>query len=153
MAGRHERRTARCRYEFLLRLLRWRFRSRDSYPWRESAAGDRVACSRRREVRAVCGNKAAPARDRRKTVGWSSILQNPSARMERCSPRAMADRPLLRRSLSLRRVDSLDDLALAKKLHAAADAEGKCLPVLIEVHMGGEETKSGAAEALLLCKW
>jgi hypothetical protein len=46
-----------------------------------------------------------------------------------------------------RRVDSLDDLALAKKLHAAADAEGKCLPVLIEVHMGGEETKSGAAEA------
>ena len=46
-----------------------------------------------------------------------------------------------------RRVDSLDDLALAKKLHAAADAEGKCLPVLIEVHLGGEETKSGAAEA------
>lgn len=46
-----------------------------------------------------------------------------------------------------RRVDSLDDLALAKKLHAAADAEGKRLPVLIEVHMGGEETKSGVAEA------
>jgi PLP dependent protein len=46
-----------------------------------------------------------------------------------------------------RRVDSLDDLALAKKLHAAADAEGKCLPVLIEVHLGGEETKSGVAEA------
>jgi pyridoxal phosphate enzyme (YggS family) len=44
-----------------------------------------------------------------------------------------------------RRVDSLDDLALAKKLHAAADAEGKCLPVLIEVHLG-EETKSGVAE-------
>jgi PLP dependent protein len=44
-------------------------------------------------------------------------------------------------------VDSLDDLALAKKLHAAAHAEGKCLPVLIEVHMGGEETKSGVAEA------
>jgi PLP dependent protein len=46
-----------------------------------------------------------------------------------------------------RRVDSLDDLALAKKLHAAADAEGKCLPVLIEVHMGSEETKTGVAEA------
>ena len=46
-----------------------------------------------------------------------------------------------------RRVDSLDDLALAKRLHAAADAEGKCLPVLIEVHIGGEETKSGVAEA------
>jgi hypothetical protein len=46
-----------------------------------------------------------------------------------------------------RRVDSVDDLALAKKLHAAAEAEGKCLPVLIEVHMGGEETKSGVAEA------
>ena len=49
-----------------------------------------------------------------------------------------------------RRVDSLDDLALGKKLHAAADAEGKCLPVLIEVHLGGEETKSGVAEANLL---
>src|SRR5580692_10587103 len=49
-----------------------------------------------------------------------------------------------------RRVDSLDDLALAKKLHAAADAEGKCLPVLIEVRLGDEETKSGVAEADLL---
>jgi pyridoxal phosphate enzyme (YggS family) len=49
-----------------------------------------------------------------------------------------------------RRVDSLDDLTLAKKLHAAADAEGKCLPVLIEVHLGDEETKSGVAEADLL---
>ncbi|MGA7915697.1 MAG: YggS family pyridoxal phosphate-dependent enzyme [Candidatus Acidiferrales bacterium] len=46
-----------------------------------------------------------------------------------------------------RRVDSLDDLALAKRLHAAADAEGKCLPVLIEVHLSGEATKSGVAEA------
>ncbi len=45
-----------------------------------------------------------------------------------------------------RRVDTVDDLALAKKLHAAAEAEGKCLPVLIEVHMSGEETKSGVAE-------
>ena len=45
-----------------------------------------------------------------------------------------------------RRVDSLDDLALGKKLHAAADAEGKCLPVLIEVRLGDEGTKSGVAE-------
>src|SRR5580700_5607828 len=49
-----------------------------------------------------------------------------------------------------RRVDSLDDLGLAKKLHAAADAEGKCLPVLIEVRLGDEETKSGVAEVELL---
>jgi PLP dependent protein len=45
-----------------------------------------------------------------------------------------------------RRVDSLDDLALAKRLHAAADAEGKCLPVLIEVNMGGEDSKTGVSE-------
>ncbi|MGB6391267.1 MAG: YggS family pyridoxal phosphate-dependent enzyme [Candidatus Acidiferrales bacterium] len=44
------------------------------------------------------------------------------------------------------RVDSLDDLSLAQRLHAAADAEGKSLPVLIEVHLGGEESKSGVAE-------
>jgi pyridoxal phosphate enzyme (YggS family) len=49
-----------------------------------------------------------------------------------------------------RRVDSLDDLALGKKLHAAADAEGKCLPVLIEVRLGDEDTKSGVAETGLL---
>src|ERR1700679_3406498 len=49
-----------------------------------------------------------------------------------------------------RRVDSLDDLALGKKLHAAADAEGKCLPVLIEVRLADEEAKSGIAEAGLL---
>ncbi len=49
-----------------------------------------------------------------------------------------------------RRVDSLDDLALAKKLHAAADAEGKCLPVLIEVRLGDEVSKSGIVEADLL---
>lgn len=45
------------------------------------------------------------------------------------------------------RVDSVDDLELAKKLDAAAAAEGKRLPVLIEVHLSGEETKSGAAES------
>jgi PLP dependent protein len=47
------------------------------------------------------------------------------------------------------RVDSVDDLALAKRLDAAAAAEGKNLPVLIEVHLGGEETKSGIGETEL----
>ena len=44
------------------------------------------------------------------------------------------------------RVDSVDDLALAKRLDAAAAAEGKNLPVLIEVHLGDESSKSGVAE-------
>lgn len=47
------------------------------------------------------------------------------------------------------RVDSVDDLALAKRLDAAAAAEGKLLPALIEVRLGGEETKSGVAESEL----
>jgi len=46
-------------------------------------------------------------------------------------------------------IDSLDDLALAKRLDAAAASEGKLLPALIEVHLGGEETKSGVSEAAL----
>ena len=46
-----------------------------------------------------------------------------------------------------RRVDSLDSLALAKKLDSAAASENKRLPVLIEVHLSGEESKSGVAEA------
>lgn len=45
------------------------------------------------------------------------------------------------------RVDSVDALPLAQKLDAAATAEGKRLPVLIEVHLSDEATKSGAAEA------
>ena len=45
-----------------------------------------------------------------------------------------------------RRIDSVDDLALAKKLDAAAAAEGKNLPILIEVHLGDESTKSGVSE-------
>ena len=45
------------------------------------------------------------------------------------------------------RVDSVDNLALAQKLEAAASAEGKRLPVLVEVHLGGEATKSGVAES------
>jgi pyridoxal phosphate enzyme (YggS family) len=45
------------------------------------------------------------------------------------------------------RADSLDSLALAKKLDAAAATEKKRLPVLIEVHLSGEESKSGVTEA------
>ena len=41
------------------------------------------------------------------------------------------------------RIDSVDDLPLAKRLDAAAAAEAKLLPILIEVHLGAEETKSG----------
>ena len=44
------------------------------------------------------------------------------------------------------RVDSLDSLSLAQKLDASAAAERKRLPVLIEVHLGGEATKGGATE-------
>ncbi len=53
----------------------------------------------------------------------------------------------LRAAYLFRRVDSIDDLALAKRLAAAAAAEGKNLPVLIEVHLGDEATKSGVAVA------
>jgi PLP dependent protein len=51
-----------------------------------------------------------------------------------------------RRAARFDRVDSVDRLPLAQKLHMAAAAEGKRLPVLIEVHTGGEATKSGADE-------
>jgi PLP dependent protein len=44
------------------------------------------------------------------------------------------------------RVDSVDDLALAKRLDAAAAAEGKNLPVLIEVRLSDEATKTGVGE-------
>ena len=47
------------------------------------------------------------------------------------------------------RVDSVDSVALAQKLDAAAASEAKRLKVLIEVHLGGEETKSGVPEAAL----
>jgi PLP dependent protein len=47
------------------------------------------------------------------------------------------------------RIDSLDSLSLAQKVNAAATDEKKVLPVLIEVRLGGEETKSGAEEAEL----
>lgn len=44
------------------------------------------------------------------------------------------------------RVDSVDSMAVARKLDEAAGAEGKRLGVLIEVHLSGEESKSGVAE-------
>ena len=47
------------------------------------------------------------------------------------------------------RVDSLDSLSLAKKLDFGAAAEKKRLPVLIEVHLSDEASKSGASEAEL----
>lgn len=43
------------------------------------------------------------------------------------------------------RIDSVDDVPLAKKLDASAAAEGKLLPILVEVHLGGEDSKSGVA--------
>jgi len=45
------------------------------------------------------------------------------------------------------RVDSVDDLSLAQKLDSAAAAEGKRIPILIEVRLGDEAAKSGAAES------
>jgi pyridoxal phosphate enzyme (YggS family) len=40
-------------------------------------------------------------------------------------------------------VDSVDSLRLAQKLDQAAEQSGKVLPVLIELKVGAEETKSG----------
>ncbi len=45
-------------------------------------------------------------------------------------------------------VDSLDSIHAAEKLHSALP-EGPLLPVLVEVHLGGEETKSGVEPAAL----
>jgi PLP dependent protein len=42
-------------------------------------------------------------------------------------------------------VDSVHSLRLAEKLNVAAAAHGKKVPVLIEINVGGEEAKSGAA--------
>jgi len=47
------------------------------------------------------------------------------------------------------RVDSVDSLALAHKLDVATAAQGKSLPVLIEVRLSEEETKSGVGEGEL----
>jgi len=40
-------------------------------------------------------------------------------------------------------VDSLDSVKLADRLNAAAEKENKKIPVLIEMNVGGEESKSG----------
>jgi len=40
-------------------------------------------------------------------------------------------------------VDSVDSLRLAEKLDQAAEQMGKILPVLIEIKVGGEQSKSG----------
>jgi PLP dependent protein len=42
-------------------------------------------------------------------------------------------------------IDSVDSLHLADKLNAAAEKNGKRLPVLIEINVGGEAAKSGLA--------
>jgi pyridoxal phosphate enzyme (YggS family) len=44
------------------------------------------------------------------------------------------------------RIDSLDSISLAEKLNTAAAEEKKRLPVLIEVHLSDETSKSGIAE-------
>jgi len=40
-------------------------------------------------------------------------------------------------------VDSVDSFRLAEKLHQAAREDHKVLPILIEIRLGGEESKSG----------
>jgi PLP dependent protein len=44
------------------------------------------------------------------------------------------------------RIDSVDSVAVANKLDSAAAEQGKRLPVLIEVNLAGEKTKSGVGE-------
>ncbi|MGA3089433.1 MAG: YggS family pyridoxal phosphate-dependent enzyme [Terriglobales bacterium] len=44
-------------------------------------------------------------------------------------------------------VDSLDSLRTAERLNAFADSVGKVLSVLVEVNLGGEQSKSGVAIA------
>lgn len=48
-------------------------------------------------------------------------------------------------------IDAADDFALAQKLHRACEGlpNGQTLRVLIEVHIGGEESKSGVSETEL----
>src|ERR1700728_4274444 len=47
------------------------------------------------------------------------------------------------------RIDSVDSVPLAQKLDAAAGELGKRLPVLVEVHVGGEATKNGVSQSEL----
>ncbi len=42
-------------------------------------------------------------------------------------------------------VQSVDDESLATRLHRMAEEEGKRLPIFIEVHLGGEASKTGVA--------
>jgi pyridoxal phosphate enzyme (YggS family) len=51
-------------------------------------------------------------------------------------------------------VQSVDDLKLAERLDRFAAESGKPLPIFIEVNLGGEESKTGAApdEVLPLCE-
>ena len=51
-------------------------------------------------------------------------------------------------------VHSVDDLKLAERLDRLAAESGKSLPIFIEVNLGGEESKTGAApdELLTLCE-
>ena len=51
-------------------------------------------------------------------------------------------------------VHSVDDLKLAERLDRLATRSGKRLPIFIEVNLGGEESKTGAApdEVLPLCE-
>jgi len=47
------------------------------------------------------------------------------------------------------RIDSVDSMALARKLASATTTEAKSLPVLIEVRLSEEKTKSGVRESEL----
>ena len=42
-------------------------------------------------------------------------------------------------------LDSVDSVRLAEKLNAAAEKAAKTLPILIEINVGGEDSKSGVA--------
>src|SRR5215469_15162430 len=56
-----------------------------------------------------------------------------------------------RRAANLfQRIDSVDSVPLAQKLDATAEEERRQLKILIELHLGGEETKSGVAETDLM---
>lgn len=51
-------------------------------------------------------------------------------------------------------IESVDSLKLAARLDAIAGETGRVMPVLLEVNLGGEESKSGidAGEALQVCE-
>jgi PLP dependent protein len=44
-------------------------------------------------------------------------------------------------------VDSVDSVKLAERLNGAAEKAGKTLPILVEINVGGEDSKSGVAPA------